>query len=66
MDDMVKKGRGRGKSQNGIDNDCAKLNEAAVLLIRADGRKQKYIASDFGVAQGTVSNIKTKKAWAHV
>lgn len=44
----------------------AKLNEAKVRAIRADRRSQSKIASDYGIAQTLVSQVKRRKVWAHV
>jgi hypothetical protein len=50
----------------GASRITAKLSEDAVRSIRADERSQKLIAADYGIAQGTVSDIKLRKRWAHV
>lgn len=44
----------------------SKLSEADVLKIRDDPRPQTEIAADFGIAQTTVSAIKTRKTWVHI
>ncbi len=60
MADMVAKGRiphiyGR--------RPAARLSEAQIAAIRSDSRKQKLIALDYGVADSTISHIKTGKTW---
>ena len=44
----------------------AKLTKDQILAIRADMRSQKTIASEFNIAQQTVSDIKRRRRWAHV
>lgn len=44
----------------------AKLTERQVVLIRADHRLQKEIAEEFGVSVTTISQVKSRKQWAHV
>nr|WP_241736025.1 HNH endonuclease signature motif containing protein [Caulobacter sp. RHG1] len=44
----------------------SKLTPDDVRAIRGDGRRQKDIASDYGVRQGVISAIKTQKIWKHV
>lgn len=47
----------------------AKLSEAQVLEIRvslAAGTQGKTIAAIYGMSPGTISQIKTRKLWAHL
>lgn len=44
----------------------SKLAAADIPLIRIDGRSQDVIASEYGVSQSLISQIKSGKAWAHV
>lgn len=44
----------------------AKLHESDIPLIRADTRKQRDIASDFGVSQRVIWMIKNCITWNHV
>jgi hypothetical protein len=44
----------------------SKLTEKQVVLIRADLRMQKEIAEEFGVSVTTISQVKSRKQWAHV
>jgi group I intron endonuclease len=44
----------------------AKLNANDIRAIRADTRKQKEIATDYGINQARVSAIKLRQSWKHV
>jgi len=64
--DAIRNGRAAIGERNGGGG---KLTEQAVRDIRAamlSGRSQSDIASQFGINQITVSNIKTGRTWAHV
>lgn len=50
----------------GENHHRTKTTETQVLAIRADIRAQHVIASEYGVCQMTVSNIKTGKSWRHL
>ena len=43
-----------------------KLSESEVRQIRTLRRRQKDIARQYGVSQGTISLLKTRKTWAHL
>jgi hypothetical protein len=60
--DMVR----RGRSAKGEAHGMAKLDEAAVLKIYADKRRQTDIAKEFGISVPTVSDIKRGHSWSHV
>lgn len=64
--DMYKKDR----HPKGQDRGHAKLTDEAVQQIRAlyqEGRiRQKELARRFGVSQGTVSEIISRKRWTHI
>lgn len=63
--DMV----GRGRNQRGSEKVEAKLTEADVQEIRRRvraGEMQRLIAADFGVSQGTISDIKRGRSWRHL
>lgn len=62
MKDMVK----RGRSAKGSDHSQAKLTEEDVYAIREDMRKQKDIATDYGISVPTVSDIKNRRSWSHI
>ena len=63
-EDMVMKGR--NSPLRGSSSPTARLTEAEVIAIRADSRTQDQIARAYGIAQTTVSAIKTKRIWSHV
>lgn len=48
----------------GEKNGAARLTWGAVLAIRSDGRSQRAIARDFGVAQSTISAVKRGQNWS--
>ncbi len=62
LKDMVRKGR----SCVGEKHGRAKLTVADVVSIRADGRYQKIIASEYGVHESTVGKIKRRVIWGHI
>lgn len=55
-----------GTSNQGEQCASAKLTEAQVIAILRDTRKQKIIASEYGVRDNTISRIKAGKRWAHL
>jgi len=55
-----------GTSNRGERCATAKLTTEQVLAIRADTRKQKYIAADYGIRESQVSRIKNRERWAHI
>lgn len=55
-----------GTSNQGARNPMAKLDEQKVREIRAATGKHKDIAKAFGIARGTVGDIKAKKRWADI
>lgn len=61
-DDAVSKGR----VCNGENVHCAKLNERSVKTIRSDVRPVAEIASEYGVSQSSIYQIKSRKTWNHV
>ena len=63
-DDKFK--RGRVDDRRGEKNGKARFTEADILAIRADTRTQAVIAAEWGVAQGQISAIKTRKTWKHI
>lgn len=77
--DMGRSGKGRPKSarhrkrigerQRGSMNHGAKLDEAAVMAIRsrlAAGEKGRHLASEYGVHESVISEIKSGLRWTHV
>jgi hypothetical protein len=66
-DDMLRKGR--GPDQRGSRNPGSRLTEADVSEIKRRIRgkdRLNLIAQDFGVSDGTISQIKFGKTWKHV
>lgn len=61
-EDMVRDGTVARGNKIGI----SKLVEEQVRAIRADGRFQYIVASDYGITQGHVSAIKKGAVWSHV
>lgn len=55
-----------GTHRRGEGMTTAKLNEDKVRAIRADTRRQRAIAADYGITQSLVSLVKTKRVWPHV
>lgn len=64
MQDM--KDRGRQNKPYGQSHTNAKLTDAKVLSIRADGRSNIDIANDYGIAPYTVKKIKARGSWKHL
>lgn len=62
MADKVAKRR----QAKGRDFARAKLTEEQVLEIRRAPQPQTVIAAKYGIHQGTVSGIKTRKIWKHI
>lgn len=64
--DMDAKGRRVNRQVKGEMHGNAKLTDDAVRSIRADSRKHKEIANDYGVTRANVSYIKRRTAWKHI
>lgn len=56
----------KGRQSKGEDRPTAKLTEKEVLKIRKDTRPRKYIAAEYGVANGTVRAIQLRQSWKHI
>lgn len=56
----------RGRMARGSKNGHAKLSEAQVYAIRSDRRGGDAIGREYGIAPRTVSQIRLRKAWAHL
>ena len=55
-----------GTKNLGERHGCSKLTAKDVKKIRSDGRSQRVIASEFGVSQFAIWDIKSGNAWRHV
>lgn len=64
--DRDAKGRSGSDKRRGERAYQAKLTEAKVRAILADGRSQTLIAREYGVTQGVISRIKHGHIWGHV
>jgi hypothetical protein len=62
--DRQAKGRGNPPRGEAVRN--AKITDADALAIRADKRLLREIATEYGVSQGQVSEIRNGKSWRHV
>jgi hypothetical protein len=58
---VVNAGRRRGTDRPG-----AKLTDADIIAIRADPRRQRIIAADYGVRYQTIGSIKRREKWSHI
>lgn len=55
--------------KNGEDVSSSKLNERLVLEIDAKlkmGHSQRELAKEYGLAKGSIQNIKDRRAWKHI
>lgn len=66
MDEMILRGRSVRCSPKGSAHAKAKLDEAAVRIIKRDARNNQQIANDFGVSRECVRDIKNGLKWRHV
>lgn len=67
MRDAARKGRiSRTHQRKGEQHNQAKLTEDDVRAIRASNKRQRDLAAEYGVRQGTISFIKSGKTWTHV
>lgn len=67
MDNQTDKHRkGRARMLKGEELPWAKLDEEKVRAILADPRPSSRIAEEYGISNGTVSDIKRRKSWAHL
>lgn len=55
----------KGRAAKGVMNGQAKLTEFQVLEIRIATGTLREIAAQYGISDGQVSNIKTRKLWRH-
>lgn len=71
QDNMAdRKAKGRGRTPQGVEHWKAKLTEAQVKAIRAEGARGlksfTALAHEFGVSRTTISNIIRRKMWDHI
>ncbi len=64
--DNYEDAKAKDRHSRGERNGCSKLTESQVRAIRADSRTQMRIATDYGIRQTTVSEIKRRNRWAHI
>ena len=50
----------------GEDRYCARLDEPAVIQIRASSDKNASLAAHYGVAESTIEHVKRGRTWKHV
>jgi hypothetical protein len=50
----------------GAEHPAAKLTDADVLAIRADGRSHAALARQYDVSDWTISAIRRRKTWKHI
>jgi len=59
----------RTRKQNGSLNSSSVLTEDDVVIVRellAKGLTQRYVAAQYGVSNGTISQIHLRKIWKHI
>ena len=54
------------RDKQGEKHHGAKLTEAQVRAIRADPRRHKFIAADYGLHRVHISRIRSRAIWKHV
>jgi hypothetical protein len=62
--DMIQKGR--GPKQDGENNPASKFTNNQIFDIRASKEKGASLARKYQVTDSCISNIKSKKRWAHI
>lgn len=60
--DMKQKRRHAFGSKNGM----ARLTPEKIIAIRADKRKPRFIAADYGISANHVWQIKSRARWGHI
>ena len=65
MRDKIAKGRHRG-AHAGEGHHGARLTENDVRAIRSSGKPHRELASQYGVAVGTIAHIIHRERWRHV
>lgn len=64
--DMHTKGRAKKRGLKGAQNNNAKLTEEVVRLIRGSDLRPSELARKLGISHVTVSDIRSRKSWAHI
>jgi hypothetical protein len=64
--DNMADARSKGRSARGATHGMNKISESVAVAIRNDARPQAELATQFGLAQSTISQIRTGKRWAHL
>lgn len=64
--DCLKKGRHKFGQLKGSKNASAKLTEDQVLKIRESNKRYKEIATEYGVSEHCISEIRRRITWKHI
>ena len=56
----------KGRQARGVRQHLAKLDDRAVVAIRASAARQVDLAAHYGVSQAAISFIKLRQTWKHV
>lgn len=64
--DRVARGRSKSGQGRGEKNSRHKLTTSDVLEIRASSETQTAVAARYGVDQGLISRIRSRKYWSHI
>jgi hypothetical protein len=64
--DNMADAKAKGRSARGMRHGMNKINETDAIAIRQARRPQAELATQFGLSQSTISQIRTGKRWAHL
>jgi hypothetical protein len=64
--DMIAKGRKSVAAPRGERSGKARLNEAAVRVIRASEKTNAALGRELGVSIGAVRSVRIGRTWSHV
>lgn len=64
-ENMAERGA-KSRQCRGARSPNAKLDDAAIREIRADGRGARVVANERGIARSLVQRIRQRRQWAHV
>lgn len=56
----------KGRNVKGRTHGAARFSEEDVRAIRASSENQDFLAKQYGVAQSTISRIRTRSRWKHL